>query len=233
MSVQEHEVEELLSDLVRIDSVTPWLIPGGAGEGDVARFIAEWLAPTGVEVMLEEVEPGRPNVVARLPGSGGGRSLCLNAHADTVGYRNWADRALRPERRGDRLIGIGAADDKSSVAIGLLALREVAASGMRLAGDLVVACTVDEEGASIGTADLVRRHRYDAAIILEPEAIGRVIVEHQGFGWVDIVVHGRAAHGSAPDDGIDAIVHMAEVVRGLAELDARFAAGPDPLNGRT
>ncbi len=233
MSVQQPEVEELLSDLVRIDSVTPWLIPDGAGEGEVARFIADWLAPTGVEVELEEVEPGRPNVVARLPGSGGGRSLCLNAHEDTVGYRNWADRALKPERRGDRLIGIGVADDKSSVAIGLLALRELAASGTRLPGDVVVACTVDEEGASIGTADLVRRHRYDAAIILEPEAVGRAIIEHQGFGWVDIVVHGRAAHGSAPDDGIDAIVRMAEVVRGLAELDATFAADPDPLNGRT
>jgi acetylornithine deacetylase/succinyl-diaminopimelate desuccinylase-like protein len=233
MSVQEHEVEELLSDLVRIDSVTPWLIADGAGEGEVARFIADWLAPTGVEVALEEVEPGRPNVVARLPGSGGGQSLCLNAHADTVGYHNWADRALRPERREDRLIGIGVADDKSSVTVALLALRELAASGTRLRGDVVVACTVDEEGASIGTADLVRRHHYDAAIILEPEAIGRAIVEHQGFGWVDIVVHGRAAHGSAPDVGIDAIVHMAEVVRGLAELDARFAAAPDPLNGRT
>jgi acetylornithine deacetylase len=233
MSVQEREVEELLSDLVRIDSVTPWLIPDGAGEGDVARFIADWLAPIGVEVTLEEVEPGRPNVIARLPGSSGGPSLCLNAHEDTVGYRNWADRALRPERRGDRLIGIGAADDKSSVTIGLLALREIAASGTRLRGDLVVACTVDEEGASIGTFDLVRRHRYDSAIILEPEGIGRAVVEHQGFGWVDILVHGRAAHGSAPDEGIDAIVHMAEVVRGLAELDARFAAAPDPLNGRT
>ena len=75
MSVQEREVEELLSDLVRIDSVTPWLIPDGAGEADVARFIADWLAPTGVEVTLEEVEPGRPNVLARLPGSGGGQSL--------------------------------------------------------------------------------------------------------------------------------------------------------------
>ena len=233
MSVQEPEIEELLSDLVRIDSVTPWLIPDGAGEAAVARFIADWLAPTGVEVTLEEVEPGRPNVVARLPGSGAGPSLCVNAHEDTVGYHNWADRALRPERRGDRLIGIGVADDKSSVAIGLLALRELAASGVRLAGDVVVACTVDEEGASIGTFDLVRRHRYDAAIILEPEGVGRAIVEHQGFGWVDILVHGRAAHGSAPDDGIDAIVHMAEVVRGLAELDARFAAAPDPLNGRT
>ena len=233
MPVQEREVEELLAALVRIDSVTPWLIPDGAGEGAIARFIADWLVPFGVEVTLEEVEPGRPNVLARLPGSGGGRSLCLNAHSDTVGYANWADRALRPERRGDRLIGVGVADDKSSVAIGMLALRELASSGARLRGDVVLACTVDEEGVSIGTFDLARRHRYDGAIILEPEAAGRVVVEHQGFGWIDIIVHGRAAHGSTPDLGVDAIVHMAEVVRGLAALDAGFAAHPDRLNGRT
>ncbi|MDQ6794873.1 MAG: M20/M25/M40 family metallo-hydrolase [Chloroflexota bacterium] len=233
MAISERDVEQLLSELVRIDSVTPWLIPGGAGEGDIARYMAGWLDGTGAEVSLEEVEPGRPNLVARLPGSGGGRSLCLNAHADTVGYANWADRALRPERSGDRLIGVGVADDKSSCAIGLLTMREIAKSGNRLRGDLVVACTVDEEGSSIGTSDLVRRHGFDGAIILEPEGVGKVIVEHQGFGWVDIVVHGRAAHGSAPEKGIDAIAHMAEVIRGLGQLNERFRSEPPQLSGTT
>jgi acetylornithine deacetylase len=233
MPVHEREVEDLLSDLVRIDSVTPWLIPDGAGEGDIARFMADWLAPLRVEVELQEVEPGRPNLVARLPGSGGGRSLCLNAHSDTVGYANWADRALIPERRGDLLIGVGVADDKSSCAVGLLALRELAQSGTRLRGDVVLACTIDEEGSSIGTTDLIRRHSYDGAMVLEPHEIERVVVEHQGFGWLDIIVEGKPAHGSAPDDGIDAIVHMAQVVDGLAALDARFKAKPDPRNGRT
>ena len=233
MPIHEREVEELLSDLVRIDSVTPFLIPGGAGEGAIARVIADWLAPLGVEVELEYVEPGRPNLVARLAGSGGGRSLCLNAHSDTVGYANWADRALVPERRGDRLIGVGVADDKASCAVGMLALRDLARSATRLRGDVVLACTIDEEGSSIGTVDLVRRHGYDGAIVLEPEDVELVVVEHQGFGWLDIIVHGKPAHGSAPDDGIDAIVHMAQVVDGLAALDARFKAAPDPRNGRT
>jgi acetylornithine deacetylase len=233
MPVKEREVEELLSDLVRIDSVTPWLIPDGAGEGDIARFIAEWLAPLGVEVDLEEVVPGRPNLVARLPGTGGGLSLCLNAHSDTVGYANWADRALVPERRGDHLIGVGVADDKSGCAVGLLALRDLARSGARLRGDVVLACTIDEEGSSIGTTDLVRRHTYDGSIVLEPHDVELVVVEHQGFGWLDIIVHGKPAHGSAPDEGIDALVHMAQVIDGLAALDTRFKAQPDPRNGRT
>jgi acetylornithine deacetylase len=229
----ERDVETLLRALVEIDSVTPWLIKDGAGEGEIARFMRAWLAGTGAEVTLEDVEPGRPNLIARLSGTGGGRSLCLNAHSDTVGYAGWPDRARAPWRDGDLLYGVGVADDKSSCAIALLALRDLAASGRRLRGDVVVACTVDEEGSSIGTIDLVRRHRYDGAIVLEPDAVGQVIVEHQGFGWIDVVVHGRAAHGSAPEKGIDAIVHMAEVVRGLAELDAAFAAAPDALNGRT
>jgi len=233
MPVNEREVEELLSDLVRIDSVTPWLIPDGAGEGNIARFIADWLAPLGVKVELEEVEPGRPNLVARLPGMGGGRSLCINAHSDTVGYANWADRALVPERRGDRLIGVGVADDKSGCAVGLLAMRDIARSGSRLRGDVVLACTIDEEGSSIGTTDLVRRHSYDGAMVLEPHEVELVVVEHQGFGWLDIIVHGKPAHGSAPDEGIDAIVHMAQVIDGLAALDGRFKGQPDPRNGRT
>jgi acetylornithine deacetylase/succinyl-diaminopimelate desuccinylase-like protein len=233
MAVQKREFEELLSDLVRIDSVTPWLITGAAGEADVARFIADWLTDVGVQVTVEEVEPGRPNVVGRVPGTASGRSVILNQHSDTVGYANWADRALRPERRGDRLVGIGAADDKSSCAIAMLVLREIARSVDRRLGDVLAAFTVDEEGASAGTFALVANHRADGAIVLEPEGIGTVVVEHQGFGWVDIVVHGRAAHGSAPEMGIDAIDHMAEVIRGLSALRERFRGGPPSLSGVT
>jgi acetylornithine deacetylase len=230
----DHDVEELLSDLVRIESVTPWLIPDGAGEGEIARFMAGWLDGLGLEVTLEEVEPGRPNLLARLPGTGGGPTLCLNAHSDTVGYANWRDRALEPRREGDRLYGLGASDDKSCCALALLALRSLASREPRLAGDVVVACTIDEEGVSIGTEHLVANHRFDAAIVLEPDALPRLVVEHQGFGWIDVIVHGTPAHGSAPEVGVDAIVHMAEVVTRLQHRDREvFAANPDPMNGRT
>lgn len=234
MPVDPRRIEELLCDLVRIESVTPWLIPDGAGEARIAAFVAEWLRDLPVEVTLDEVEPGRPNLVARLRGTGGGPTLCLNAHSDTVGYANWRETALSPVRDGERLIGLGAADDKSCCTIALLALRDLATRGPRLRGDLLVALTVDEEGASIGTEDLVRRHAMDAAIVLEPERAGQVIVEHQGFGWIDVMVHGRPAHGSSPEAGIDAIVRMAEVIRGLQRRDVEvYQAGPVPFNGRT
>ena len=235
MPATDAQVERLLTDLIRIESVTPWLIPDGAGEGAVQRFMAGWLGDLpGVEVTLEEVAPGRPNLFARLPGAGGGPTLLLNSHADTVGYANWRERALHPERDGDRLVGLGAADDKSSCAMGMLALRSLVGRGVRLRGDLVVATTVDEEGSSIGTIDLLERHRPDAILVLEPEGLDRIVVEHQGFGWIDVVVHGRAAHGSDPDMGIDAIAHMAEVIRGLRALDATgFGHGDGGMSGRT
>jgi acetylornithine deacetylase len=219
---------------VRIESVTPWLIPDGSGEHDIAAFIASWLADLPIEIALEEIEPGRFNLVATLKGTAEGPVLCINAHADTVGYANWADRALDPRIEGDRMIGLGAADDKSGCAAGMLALRELVETRTHLAGDVVLACVADEEGISIGTEHLIRTHRMDAVVVVEPDALPRLVVEHQGFGWIDVIVHGRPAHGSAPEEGIDAIVQMAEVIRRLDQRDRDvFAANPDPMNGKT
>ena len=225
---------KLLEELVRIESVTPWLIPDGSGEGPIARAMSTWLSDMPVEVTLDEIQPGRVNLIARLRGSGGGPTLCVNAHSDTVGFANWAERALSPWVEGDRMYGLGVADDKSGCVAALLALRSLVESGVTLKGDLLVACVADEEGVSIGTEDLIERHPMDAAIVIEPDALPRGIVEHQGFGWIDLIVHGKPAHGSAPDDGIDAIVHMAEVVGRLDRMDREiFRTQPDQLNGRT
>ena len=225
---------KLLEDMVRIESVTPWLIPDGSGERPVAEAMAAWLSDLAVQVTFDEIEPGRVNLIARLPGSGGGPTLCVNAHLDTVGYANWADRALSPWIEGDRMYGLGVADDKSGCVAALLAMRSLVESNTRLRGDLLVTLVADEEGISIGTEDAIKRYPMDAAIVMEPDELPRGIVEHQGFGWIDVIVHGKPAHGSAPDDGIDAIVHMAEVVQRLDRLDREiFRKNPDPLNGRT
>jgi succinyl-diaminopimelate desuccinylase len=225
---------DLISDLVRIDSVTPWLVEGGAGEADVVEYLARWVADLPVDVERVEVEPGRFNFLATLRGTGGGPTLCLNAHCDTVGYAGWPDEALVPRVDGERLYGLGASDDKGCCAAALLALRRVATGGARLRGDLVVACVADEEGVSIGTEHLVRTTRPDLAIVLEADDLSRVVVEHQGFGWLDVVVHGRAAHGSAPDAGVDAIVGLARVTARLADFAAEhFTNVPEPRNGHT
>ena len=234
MPFTQAEAVDLLCAMVRIESVTPWLIPEGSGEKQIAAFIAEWLADTGAEVEIVEVEPGRPNVLARLRGTGGGPTLCLNAHSDTVGYANWPDEALVPQVDGDLIYGLGAADDKSGCAAGMLVLRSLARSPRRLRGDLLVACVADEEGVSIGSEHLARQGGIDAAIVIEPQSTDELVVEHQGFGWIDVIAHGVAAHGSAPDQGTDAIVHLAEVITRLHRLDREtFARHPSAMNGRT
>jgi acetylornithine deacetylase/succinyl-diaminopimelate desuccinylase-like protein len=231
-TVSREVVVDFISDLVRIESVTPWLVEGGSGERAVADYFAQWVADLPVEVEIQEIEPGRVNFLATLRGSGGGPTLCLNAHADTVGYAGWPEDALVPRVEDDRLYGLGSADDKGCCAIALLVLRHLAA-GPRLRGDLVVACVADEEGISIGTQRLVTTLRADYALVLEPDGLPRVVVEHQGFGWLDIVLHGRAAHGSAPDVGVDAIVGLSEVLTRLREWDAANKEGDEPRNGRT
>jgi acetylornithine deacetylase len=232
--IDERAAATLLADLVRIESVTPWLIPDGSGERAVAEAMAAWVSDLPVQTTIEEIEPGRVNLLIRLPGTGGGPTLGINAHADTVGYANWADRALEPATDGDRMIGLGVADDKSGCAAALLALRSLVESGARPRGDLLIACVADEEGVSIGTEDLVKRHAMDASIVIEPDGLPNAIVEHQGFGWIDVIVHGKAAHGSAPEQGIDAIAHMGEVLRRLDRLDREvYAATSVSRNGKT
>ena len=232
--ITKEGAEKLLADMVRIESVTPWLIPDGAGEAEAAAFVADWVSDLPVEVTLDQIAPGRVNTLVRLRGDAPGPTLCVNAHIDTVGYANWRDRALEPRIEGDRMIGLGAADDKAGCVAALLSLRELIETGASLRGDVLVALVADEEGVSIGTEALLVAQHMDAMMIIEPDRLPRAIVEHQGFGWIDVVVHGKPAHGSAPDEGVDAIVHMAEVLHRLHRLDVEvFQANPDPKNGRT
>jgi acetylornithine deacetylase len=222
------ELVELLSRLVAIDSVNPDLVPGAAGEGELARFVAEWCERAGLDVRLEEVAPGRPNVVAVARGSGGGRSLMLNAHMDTVGVAGM-ERPHDPVLLAGRLHGRGAYDMKGSLAAIMLAGAEARRQSLR--GDVIVTAVCDEEVASIGTTALVREQRADAAIVSEPTEM-RLALAHKGFVAFEIEVAGRAAHGSRPDLGVDAIARMGGVLVRLEELDRSLRAVPThPLLG--
>ena len=132
----------LLEQLVAIDSVNPTLVPGGAGEAEIGRFVADWLGQNGVETAYEELAPSRANVVGRVRGSGGGRSLLLNAHMDTVGLGG-RDGALTPRVEGNRLYGRGSYDMKGSLAA--IMLVAAAAAELEFAGDLIITAVADEE----------------------------------------------------------------------------------------
>jgi acetylornithine deacetylase len=228
--IDDAYLQQTARDLVRIDSVNPSLAGGGAGEATIAAFITKELGDMGLEVARHEPEPGRASVVGRLPGRGNGRSLMWNAHADTVGVTNMAEPFAACITNG-RLYGRGAYDMKGSLAAQLAAVRALLAAGLTLDGDLLVASVADEEYASIGTADLLRHYRPDGAIVTEPTAL-QLCLAHKGFVWLQITTEGRAAHGSRPELGVDANMHMGRVLGELDELAGRLQAqAPHPLVG--
>ncbi|HEX2680849.1 MAG TPA: M20/M25/M40 family metallo-hydrolase, partial [Candidatus Dormibacteraeota bacterium] len=187
-----------------------------------------WLADAGLEVAIVESVPGRPSVVGVLRGSGGGRSLMLNAHMDTVGAGGMSSPFV-PVVHDGRVYGRGAYDMKGSLAAIMLAARN--ARSLDLPGDLVITAVADEEVASIGTSAVLEKFRADYAIVTEPTEL-RLCLAHKGFAWLEVETAGVAAHGSRFDIGVDAIAHMGSVLTGVLELQERLAAGPrHPLLG--
>lgn len=223
------DVVDLLSTLVRIDSINPSLVPGAAGESEIAKFIASWMEGVGLEVRVQEVAPGRPNVIGRVRGKGGGRSLLLNAHIDTVGVAGMPD-PFTPTVDGDRLYGRGAYDMKGGLAAIMLAARSVLEAG-NAGGDLIITAVMDEEYASLGTQAVLQMVHADAAVVTEPTGL-RMCAAHKGFAWLSVETRGRAAHGSKPDLGVDAIAHMGRVLVAMEALGRELAARePHPLLG--
>ena len=216
------QTAELAAALVAVESINPALPAEGSGERAAAEVVADWARSAGLEVELDEALPGRPNAVVTARGSGGGRTLLLNGHLDTVGVAGMDD-PFGARIEGGRLHGRGSYDMKGALAAALVAARR--AYEERLAGDVVVACVIDEELGSAGTERLVATHAADAAIVCEPTD-ERVRIAHKGFVGFEIETEGRAAHGSRPDLGVDAIAAMGPVLTRIAELAERHLAGP-------
>ena len=196
----------------------------------MAEITADLLAGWGLLTDVYEVAPGRPNVVARLEGSG--PTLLLNGHLDTVGVEGMADDPFGAEIRQGRLYGRGACDMKGGVAA-LMAAAARLREGPR--PNVVVALTVDEEHGSIGMAELVRRGwegpSPDLAVVCEPTDLS-VMPAHKGFVWLRATFSGRAAHGSRPEVGVDAIRHAALYLTALEGYRAELRARPaHPLLG--
>jgi acetylornithine deacetylase len=222
------EVETLLGELVSIDSVNPALVPGGAGEREIAGFVAGWAEDAGLAVEIVAPDPERPSVVATAAGEAGGRSLLLNAHLDTVGVAGMA-APHDPRVEDGRLHGRGSYDMKGGLAACMLAASAAAEEG--LAGDVILTAVSDEEHSSIGVQAVLERIRADACVVTEPTEL-RVCVAHRGFAWWRVTARGRAAHGSRPDLGSDAIARIGPALSALAELDRRLEQRLHPLVGR-
>ncbi|WP_182914514.1 M20 family metallopeptidase [Paenibacillus sp. 1011MAR3C5] len=194
------EIEELLARLIAIESHSE--VPGQ--EMRLAVYIQQWFQDQGIECQLQEAIPGRPNVIARLAGRGGGKSLLLNGHLDTVPPYGMND-PFKAIQIGDRLYGRGSVDMKGALAAMMMTLASIHRSGISLAGDIIFAGTVGEESYSPGAHHLARSEfRADYGVVGEPTGM-RVGIAHKGVAWFEADFVGRSVHGSVPEQGVNAI----------------------------
>lgn len=205
--IDDNETLSIAKRLIEIKSPTE-------EERNVALFIHGLLRGQGFESEIYDVTPGRPQVVARLRGSGGGRSLMLNGHMDNDSLTaDWKWDPFTPRVEENRLWGAGIHNMKSGLA-GLIAASIAAKrSGIALRGDLVVACVVGELQGGKGTIDLLRRGvRTDLAIIPEPYSTDVIITKCVGVHKCAISTVGKSIHTSRREHGIDAIAKMSKVI---------------------
>lgn len=229
MSAAAHPVVALLEDLIRIDSSNPDLVPGAPGESAIADYLIEWLSTRGFECHRLEKTAGRPSVVAISRGYGGGRSIMLNGHIDTVSLGSYDGNGLFAHHRDGHIYGRGAYDMKSGIAAMMIAAE--AAASRTHAGDIVLALVADEEFASAGTEEVLRHYTTDCAIVVEPSGLD-VVTAHRGFVWCEVTIHGRAAHGSRRDLGLDAIVKAGAFLTALGHHDVELSQrAPHPVLG--
>lgn len=219
-ALRREAVLEALQELIRTPSVNPLLAPDeGEGEAAVAEAGRRWLADRGVSAWLEEVAPGRPNLVAEVGRAEAGPTLVICAHIDTVSTRGMTIPPFEAKLEEGRVYGRGSYDMKGGAAAALCAAAALAGDG-DLPGRLLLALVADEEHGSLGAQDFVARHPADGCIVTEPSE-GRLILGHKGFVWVEVITRGRAAHGSRWDLGESAIGKMGRIIAALEHFDAQ------------
>jgi succinyl-diaminopimelate desuccinylase len=228
--IEEAELIRFVQELVRVRSVNP---PGD--EEAAARLVEARLRSFGFETTWVPYGPNRAHVVGRLRGAAKVPGLLFSGHVDVVppGETAWDHDPFGAEIVDGRLYGRGACDMKSGVAALVFAAGALARSGRPLNGDLVVAITADEEAGCRGAEHLVKEPLFDgvgAALIAEPSALQLYVAEKGAF-WLEVVFFGKTAHGSMPDQGENAIDHMAQFLTRLPRLFPSDLP-PHPILGR-
>ncbi len=225
--INAEEVVELTRALVRIPSVYR---PGesGANEAEVAAFVESWFRREGLPVEVQEVAPGRPNILAWVGEKGPGRRcLLLEGHTDVVTEgdpKDWTRPPFAAEMSDGRIYGRGAADMKSGLAAAMVALAAFKRAGVTPKGKLVVGALVDEEDGMIGVRHLVKTaagRELDAAIICEPEE-NELCLEQRGVVWARIRAHGKMAHGAMPEAGVNPLTALGAILRQVPALEKRL-----------
>ena len=224
----------ILKDLVATNSVNPSLVSGGAGEERIARYLDDLFKRCEIQSETLTVGPGRYNVLARVKGQEGGPRILLNGHLDTVGVTGMNAPFEAREENG-KIHGRGSQDMKGGLAAAVTGLIALSENRGKFRGEVILTAVADEEDQSMGTQYFLRNNPKDQpvdfCIVLEPTDL-KVCTAHKGFSWLEITIHGKAAHGSRPNDGVDAIRHMGRVLEQLDRLDKELQSTPlHPLLG--
>lgn len=222
-------VLQTLADLVRINSVNS-SYEGGPGEAEIAEYVRRFFEQRGIEVWEQEVFPGRPNVLARLPGLDSTRRIVLEAHTDTVSVKGMTIPPFEPVIRDGKMYGRGSCDTKAGLATMMHALASLKEDGITPPCEVLLAAAVDEEFSYRGVVRLCEGLKADAAIVAEPTEL-RAVIATKGVLRCRIVVHGRSAHSSKPHLGVNAITHMARVIAAIEADNERMASVQHPLVG--
>jgi acetylornithine deacetylase len=220
--VDQRELVDLAGALIRIPSFK-------TEETPVALFLADFFRARGYDVALQEIEPGRLQTIATLRGSGGGASLMLNGHTDINALtRRWRRDPWTPTLEGDRLYGHGVQNMKGGLASIVMAAEAVRRSGVRHAGDLVVACVAGETQGGEGTHHLMQSGlRTDAAVVAEPFGADNLVTVHAGIVHMAIHTFGVTGHIGRLEGTVNAIHTMTAVVEALRRVRFRHTPRPD------
>ena len=220
--VDERELVDLASALIRIPSFK-------TEETPVALFLEAFFRSRGYDVDLQEIEPGRLQTIATLRGTGGGASLMLNGHTDINALTlRWTRDPWTPSLEGDRLYGHGVQNMKGGLASIIMTAEAIRRSGVRLAGDLVVACVAGETQGGEGTHYLMQSGlRTDAAVVAEPFGADHLVTVHSGIVHMAIHTYGVTGHIGRLEGTVNAVEKMMAVIDALARVQFRHAPRPD------
>jgi len=220
--VDARELVDLAGALIRIPSFK-------TEETAVARFLDGFFRERGYLVDLQQIEPGRFQTIATLPGTGGGASLMLNGHTDINALTTrWRRDPWTPSLEGDRLYGHGVQNMKGGLASIIMAAEAIRRSGVRLAGDLVVACVAGETQGGEGTHYLMERGlRTDAAVVAEPFGADHLVTVHSGIVHMAIHTYGVTGHIGRLEGTVNAVHAMTAIIDALSRVEFRHVPRPD------
>jgi acetylornithine deacetylase/succinyl-diaminopimelate desuccinylase family protein len=229
VTAQPGGVLETLASLVRSNSVNP-AYAGGVPEAAIAAVVREFFEARGIRVFEQEVLPGRPNVIAVLPGRDPSRRIVFEAHLDTASAEGMTIDPYEPRISGGKLYGRGACDTKGALAAMMHAVASLAAEKATPPCEVWLAATADEEFAYRGVLRLREGLRAEAAVVAEPTSL-RLVAATKGCVRFRIVTRGMAAHSSKPHLGRSAIAAMARVVLAMEEASSALSLRVHPLLG--